>query len=198
MNKSKLSVFKKIPTVTTPRLVMRKMLPSDDEDMFEYAKNPAVTRYLLWEEHVSRKFTHSYLKFIQSQYAAGNFYDWALTLAESGKMIGTCGFSSFDTDNNAAEVGYVLSPDHWRKGIATEALLRVMRFGFEELELHRIYARIMDGNTASEAVARKCGMKHEATFRKALLVKGEYRTIKIYAVLREEFQKLSFSFETES
>ncbi len=189
MNKSKLSVFKKIPTVTTDRLVMRKMLPSDDEDMFEYAKNPAVTRYLLWEEHVNKKFTHSYLKFIQSQYSAGNFYDWALTLAESGKMIGTCGFSSFDESNNAAEVGYVLSPDHWRKGIATEALLRVMRFGFEELGLHRIYARIMEGNTASEAVARKCGMRHEATFQSSLLVKGEYRTIKIYAILREEFQR---------
>ena len=113
-------------------------------------------------------------------------------------MIGTCGFSSFDESNNAAEVGYVLSPDYWRQGIATEALFRVMRFGFEELELHRIYARIMEGNTASEAVARKCGMRHEATLCKALLVKGEYRTIKIYAVLREEFQKLSFSFETES
>lgn len=187
MNKSKLSVFKKIPTVETDRLTLRKMLPSDDEDMFEYAKNPAVTRFLLWDAHINRKFTHSYLKFIQSQYSAGNFYDWALTLTESGKMIGTCGFSSFDIDNNAAEVGYVLSPDYWGNGIAAEALSRVMRFGFEELELHRIYARIMDGNAASESVAKKCGMRHEATLESSLFVKGEYRTIKIYAILREEF-----------
>ena len=187
MNKSKLSVFKKIPTVQTERLVLRKLLPSDDADMFEYSQNPAVTKYLLWDVHINKKFTHSYLKFIQSQYSAGNFYDWAMTLAESGKMIGTCGFSSFDLDNNAAEVGYVLSPDYWNKGIAAEALQRVMRFGFEELGLHRIYARIMDGNKASERVAEKCGMRHEATLKCSLLVKGEYRTIKIYAILREEF-----------
>lgn len=189
MNKSKFYVLKKIPTITTERLILRKMLPSDDEDMFEYAKNPAVTRYLLWEPHISQKFTHSYLKFIQSQYSAGNFFDWAVTLSESGKMIGTCGFTLFDEENNAAEVGYVLNPDYWRKGIASEALARVMSFGFGVLDLHRIYVRIMDGNTASECVARKCGMRHEATLYRALLVKGEYRTIKIYAILREEFYK---------
>ncbi len=198
MNKSKLSVFKKIPAVETDRLILRKMLPSDDADMFEYAKNPAVTRFLLWDAHVSQKFTHSYLKFIQSQYASGNFYDWALELSENGKMIGTCGFSSFDIDNNTAEVGYVLSPDYWGMGIAVEALSRVMHFGFDELGLHRIYARIMDGNAASERVAEKCGMRHEATLKSSLFVKGEYRTIKIYAILREEFGKLSFSKETES
>jgi ribosomal-protein-alanine N-acetyltransferase len=187
MNKSKLSVFKKIPIIQTQRLILRKLLPSDDADMFEYSKNHAVTKYLLWDVHINKKFTHSYLKFIQSQYASGNFYDWAVTLSESGKMIGTCGFSSFDLDNNAAEVGYVLSPDHWHKGIAAEALRKVMSFGFEELSLHRIYARIMEGNEASERVAEKCGMRHEATLKSSLLVKGEYRTIKIYAILREEF-----------
>ena len=188
MNKSKLSVFKKIPTVTTPRLIMRKMLPSDSEDMFEYAKNPAVTRYLLWEEHVNKKFTHSYLKFIQSQYAAGNFYDWALTLAESGKMIGTCGFSSFDESNNAAEVGYVLSPDYWRQGIATEALFRVMRFGFEKLGLNRIEAKFIEGNSSSRRVMEKTGMTFEGYQRKAMLIKGEYKTIGICSILREEFE----------
>ncbi len=187
MNKSKLSLFKKIPTITTDRLVLRKMLPTDAEDMFEYAQNPAVTRFLLWEPHVSRKFTLSYLKFIQSQYSSGNFFDWAVTLADSGKMIGTCGFTTFDEENNTAEIGYVLNPDYWRQGIATEVLRRVMHFGFDVLGLHRIYVRIMDGNDASVAVARKCGMRHEATLWRSLLVKGEYRTIKIYAILKEEF-----------
>jgi RimJ/RimL family protein N-acetyltransferase len=45
----------------------------------------------------------------------------------------------------------------------------------------------MAGNLASEKVAKKCGMRHEATFYSSLLVKGEYRTIKIYAILRDEF-----------
>ena len=187
MNKSQLSLFKKIPTVTTERLVLRKMMPRDAEDMYEYAQDPAVTQFLLWEPHVNVKFTQSYLKFIQTQYAAAAFFDWAVTLAESGKMIGTCGFAAIDTDNDAGEIGYVINPEYWGKGYATEALTRVMSFGFGVLGLHRIYVRIMAGNAASERVARKCGMRHEATFYSSLFVKGEYRTIKYFAILREEF-----------
>ena len=168
---------------------MRKMLPADAEDMYEYAQNPIVTRFLLWEPHVNLKFTQSYLKFIQTQYAAGAFFDWALTLPESGKMIGTCGFAAIDTDNDAGEIGYVINPEYWGKGYATEALARVLSFGFGVLHMHRIYIRIMAGNIASERVARKCGMRHEATFYSSLFVKGEYRTIKYYAILREEFYK---------
>ena len=157
--------------------------------MYEYSCREDVTRYLRWSPHPSESYTYKYLTYLQSRYRAGDFYDWAVTLSESGKMIGTCGFSSFDLDNDTAEVGYVLSPDHWHKGIAAEALRKVMGFGFEELSLHRIYARIMEGNEASERVAEKCGMRHEATLKSSLLVKGEYRTIKIYAILREEFEK---------
>lgn len=187
MNKSQLSLFKKIPTITTERLVLRKMLPADAEDMYEYAQNPLVTQFLLWEPHVNVKFTQSYLKFIQTQYAAGCFFDWSLVLADSGKMIGTCGFAAIDMDNNAGEVGYVLNPEYWGKGYATEALERVLSFGFGVLRMNRIYVRIMAGNAASERVARKCGMRHEATFYSSLMVKGEYRTIKYYAILRDEF-----------
>jgi ribosomal-protein-alanine N-acetyltransferase len=187
MNKSQLSLFKKIPTVTTERLILRKMLVSDAEDMYEYAQDPAVTQFLLWEPHVNLKFTQSYLRFIQTQYAAAGFFDWALTLAENGKMIGTCGFAAIDTDNNSGEIGYVINPEYWGKGYATEALSRVLSFGFGVLGMHRMYVRIMAGNAASERVARKCGMRHEATFYSSLLVKGEYRTIKHFAILREEF-----------
>ncbi len=166
---------------------MRKMLVSDAEDMYEYAQDPAVTQFLLWEPHVNLKFTQSYLRFIQTQYAAAGFFDWALTLAENGKMIGTCGFAAIDTDNNSGEIGYVINPEYWGKGYATEALSRVLSFGFGVLGMHRMYVRIMAGNAASERVARKCGMRHEATLYSSLLVKGEFRTVKIFAILRDEF-----------
>ena len=131
MNKSQLSLFKKIPTITTERLVLRRMLPKDAEDMYEYAQEPLTTRFLLWDPHVNIKFTQSYLKFIQTQYAAASFFDWAVTLADSGKMIGTCGFASIDTDNDAGEIGYVINPDYRGMGLVPEAVRAVLKFGFE-------------------------------------------------------------------
>ena len=65
--------------------------------------------------------------------------------------------------------------------------MRVMAFGFAELRLHRICAKIMTGNAASKRVAEKCGMRHEATRIEAMRIKGAYETIDEYAILAKEF-----------
>jgi ribosomal-protein-alanine N-acetyltransferase len=146
-----------------------------------------VTRYLLWSPHTSKRITHDFLRYIRTRYGLGDFYDWAVVEKESGRMIGTCGFASIDTDNDAGEVGYVLNPEYWGKGYATEALSRMLSFGFGVLGMHRIYVRIMSGNIASERVAKKCGMRHEATHIDGMRIKGNYETIEEYAILAREF-----------
>jgi ribosomal-protein-alanine N-acetyltransferase len=168
---------------------MRKILPADCADMYDYSRRPETSRYLLWSPHANLRYTKKYISHVQNAYRNENFYDFALVDKESGRMIGTCGFTSFDLQNNSAEIGYVLHPEFWGKGLAKEAVLRLMAFGFAELRLHRLSAKIMTNNTASKRVAEKCGMRHEPTLKSSLLVKGEYRTIKIYAILREEFEK---------
>lgn len=187
MNKDKLHIFTKIPTLQTKRLVLRKMAVRDAEDMFEYASKPEVSEYLLWNPHDSLRTSKNYLAYLQTQYAQKSFYDWALIYRETGKMIGTCGFTSFDLQNNSAEIGYVLSSDFWGYGLAPEAVWRVMEFGFLELNLHRIEAKIIAGNTRSEHVAMKCGMRHEATLKNSMYIKDRYKTIEIYAILDDEY-----------
>ena len=170
-------IFSNIPTIRTERLTLRALRELDAEDMFEYAKDPAVTRHLLWSEHKNLAFTKEYLAYVESRYALGDFYDWAITLTSSGKMIGTCGFTRIDTVNNAAEIGYVLSPAYHHMGIATEAASAVMKFGFETLSLHRIEAKFMEGNNASRAVMERLGMTFEGFERDAVFVKGRYVTV---------------------
>lgn len=103
-------------------------------------------------------------------------------------MIGTCGFTRIDFPHNGGELGYVLNPDYHGKGYATEAAQRVLRFGFEVLELHRIEAKFIKGNEASLHVMEKLGMQFEGYRRDGMLVKGSYRTIGICAILREEYR----------
>lgn len=194
MTETDLSVFSHLPTLSTDRLILRKMKISDSADMFDYARQEETTRYLLWSPHASQSASRRYLIYLQGQYRAGNFYDFALVDRESGKMIGTCGFSSFTLTDNSAEIGYVLNPAYWGKGLATEAVRRILQFAFVELSLHRVTARIMEGNLASKRVAEKCGMRLEATHIKSLRVKGTYHTIHEYALLSEEYFKAqSFS-----
>ena len=180
-------IFSNSPTLSTERLVLRGMRNYDAEDMYEYASRAEVTKFLLWTEHKSLAYTKEYLKYIESRYAVGDFYDWAVTLKESGKMIGTCGFAKIDTVNNSAELGYVLSPDYHRKGIAAEAAETVIRFGFETLGLHRIEARFMEGNTPSLRVMEKLGMTFEGYEKESVFVKGSYRTVGKCALISKKF-----------
>jgi ribosomal-protein-alanine N-acetyltransferase len=180
-------IFSNIPELKTERLVLRKMLVKDADDMFEYARRADVTKYLTWSPHPSRAYTKEYLEYIATRYAAGEFYDWAVTDARTGKMIGTCGFTKFDFMSNSAEVGYVLNPVFWGHGYACEALEAVLNFGFCNLKLNRIEARYMEGNIASRRVMEKSGMKYEGMFRQSLLIHGEYRNVCVCSILNCEY-----------
>ena len=183
-------IFSNMPTLYTERLSLRVMHPIDAEDMYDYAKRPEVTKYLLWREHEDIYFTRDYLNYINRRYALGDFYDWAIIERESRRMIGTCGFTKIDVPNNSAEIGYVLNPDFHRRGFGSEAVKRVMKFGFEELGLNRIEARFMQGNEASLALMKSVGMTFEGYMRDLIFVKGSYRTVGISSILRSEYEKI--------
>ena len=188
MTKSRLlRTFQHIPTLVTPRLTLRKLSPADDRDMFEYASQPLVTQYLLWYPHEDVGQTRRYLEALQTSYKHGEFYDWALVHTDTGKMIGTCGYTSFDHEHRRAEVGYVLNPLYWGKGFAREAVLAVTEFAFRELDMNRVEAHFIEGNARSRRVMERCGMTHEGMLQQYMFIKGDYRNIGICAVTRDRF-----------
>ena len=181
------NLFKRIPDLSTERLLLRKIRLNDAPDMFEYSKDPEVTKYLLWDPHPNVEHTRNYIDYLQDRYRDGKYYDWAVILKSSGKMIGTCGFSSILPEHRSAEVGYVLNPAFRGHGIAGEALSAVLDFAFRKMALNRVEAKCVAENASSERVMQKVGMTFEGVARSALLVKGEFRNIKIYSMLRSEY-----------
>ncbi len=191
MEERELRLFTRIPIITTSRLTLRRIMPSDLDDVFEYASNPEVPRYLLWYPHPDKDYTARYLREVDRRYKKAQFYDWAVTLTDSGKMIGTCGFTSFDLPNNSAEVGYVLNSSYWGQEIACEALRAVITFGFEVLELNRIEAHFMPENNSSRRVLEKCMMQPEGVRREAMYAKGRYIDIETYAITAADYKKIT-------
>jgi len=188
-------IFRQPPVLTTERLILREFRPSDAEDMYEYACRPDVTRYVTWDPHPDVEYTRNWLEFIQGKYKEGSFYDWAvIKRSENGfrgseppKMIGSCGFTSIDLNNNIAEIGYVINPAYRGQGYAPEAAEAVMAFAFDKLEINRIEARYIIGNDPSRRVMEKLGMKFEGVHREAVLLRGSYRNIGICSILEPEF-----------
>lgn len=183
------NIFSDLPTLETKRLLLRRMRPEDAESMFSYASDPEVTRYVLWETHNSIEGSEGFIELAMEGYEQGNFGSWGVTLKETGAFVGTCGFDDcYFPEHARAEVGYVLSRECWGRGIMPEALRAVIHFGFEQLGLNRIESRCIAENMASARVMEKASMVYEGTLRERELIKGSYRDIKIYAILRADYQ----------
>ena len=179
--------FKRKITFETERLLLRKIDTNDIHDLYAYAHREETTQYLLWSPHLSEYATRYVIESIKRDYRAGTYYELAIVLRETGRMIGTCGITAFDAQNRVAEIGYVLSPDYWGKGLAKEAAAVLMNFSFCELGANRVEAKYMKGNENSRRVMEKLGMTFEGIQRQKLFVKGEYRDIGISAILSSEY-----------
>jgi ribosomal-protein-alanine N-acetyltransferase len=183
-------VFANLPELETERLLLRKMRLEDAQAMFAYASDPEVTRYVLWDTHRSVQDTESFLNFATEGYERGDFGGWGVVLKDDGVFIGTCGIDAgYSPEHARAELGYVLSREHWGKGLMPEAVRAVIRFGFGRMELNRIEARCIAENTASARVMEKAGMTYEGTLRQREYIKGAYRDMKHYAILRREYRR---------
>ena len=101
-------------------------------------------------------------------------------------MIGSTGFSSIEEGTGV--FGFVLHKHYWGFGIATEAAQAVVRFGFEQLGLHRVVAECFVEQVASARIFEKLGMRREGHFRKNALKAGIWRDTYLYAVLNEEWR----------
>lgn len=180
------AVFSQMPILETERLLLRPLRRSDEKDLFAYASDPEVSRHVLWEAHKTVRDSRMFLRAAIRQYRRGMPGTFAITLRDSGRMIGTIGFMWVNVDHRSAEVGYSLSRDYWNRGIMTEALRRVIAFGFQELGLNRIEAQHETDNPASGRVMVHAGMQYEGTLRQRLRNKGKFVDVSLYAILRSD------------
>ncbi len=98
-------------------------------------------------------------------------------------------YVGYAPEHARAELGYVLSREHWGKGLTPEAVRAVSRFGFGRMKLNRVEARCIAENTASARVMEKAEMAYEGTLRKREFIKGAYRDMKLYSILRREYSR---------
>lgn len=181
------NIFEEIPVLESGRLVLRGFSDNDIDDIFEYASIPEVTVFLPWETHRSIDDTKKFLKLSKDMFEKKDNIDFAIVLKSENKVIGGISIRKWNNENRCADIGYVLSPKYWNKGIITEAIKRIIKFGFDELNANRIEAHCDENNIGSYRAMEKAGMKYEGTLRQKVLMKGNYVNMKYYSILREEY-----------
>ena len=138
--------------ITTERLVIRKLGIGDAEDIYAVSRNPAVSRYVLWETHRSIADSRSMIRGVLRSYRAQEPAALGIVLRETGHVVGTIGFLWIDREHNAAEIGYSLTEELWNRGLMTEALRAMLCSVRADLPFYRKAAKIRGTNGFAESV----------------------------------------------
>lgn len=178
-----------LPRLETERLILRKLTADDAGDIFVYASDPEVTRYLVWNSHRTIADSQAFINAAMARYEAGIVAPWGIELKRGKIIIGTCDYISRSVQHARAEIGYALSPKYWGQGLMTEAVRRIIAFGFDVKGFNRIQAVCEVPNIASARVLEKVGMRFEGTLRQYLTQRKAPRDVNMYAVLREDWGK---------
>ncbi|TNJ66448.1 GNAT family N-acetyltransferase [Paenibacillus hemerocallicola] len=168
----------------TERLIIRDFIDTDCQSVHAYASNSLVTKYMIWgpnTEEQTRAFIQRSIE-MQNQLPRVDF-ELAVTLRAGGGLIGGVGIHVSDLQG---EIGYCLNPDYWGRGYASEAAMEMIRFGFRELGLHRIYATCRPENDGSSGVMKKIGMTYEGRLREHMFHKGKWHDSLQYSILEHE------------
>ncbi len=173
-------------TLQTKRLMLRPLKMSDAHDLYAYARDPEVSRHVLWTAHRSISDSRRFLREGIRQYRRGFPGTFAIVLNETGHMIGTIGYMWINPEYRSCEVGYSLSRDYWNHGIMTEALCAVIGYSFKSLGLNRIECQHETDNPASGKVMLKAGMRFEGIMRQRIRNKGKFSDVAVYAVLQSD------------
>ncbi|MFD2555495.1 GNAT family N-acetyltransferase [Sphingobacterium tabacisoli] len=182
--------FDKFPLLSTERLQLRQIQPSDAEALYSYFSKDEVTEFFDLPTFQDIKEAHDLVKIWEDRYVRKDTIRWAICLKEEPeKLIGTCGFHNFATEHSRAEIGYELHPRFWQKGMMTEAIQCILDYGFSQFKLNRIEAFIDPANIASRRLLEKVGLSSEGTLRDYFFEKGRFVDGEIFAVLQREYKK---------
>jgi len=176
-------VFENFPELNSARLLLRDVKISDAESMLKLRSNDQVMIHMDSDYHNSIEDALKFIKLINDSYNNKQGINWIVELNETGEMIGYVCFHRLDRTNCRAEIGYALHPDYWRKGYTAEAIRKVVKFGFGEMDLHGIDANVNPKNEASKSLLKKLGFKKEAYFRENYLRNGKFLDSEIYCLL---------------
>lgn len=154
--------------IETERRIIREILDTDLEGMYELDSDPDVHRYLGNRPFTRREQAMETIQFIRRQYADHGIGRWAVVYKPTNEFIGWTGLKMVTTEINGHvnfyDLGYRFIKRFWGRGIATETAILSLQYAFDQLQASEVYAMADCQNTGSNKVLQKAGLEFIETF----------------------------------
>ena len=167
-------------------IYLRPLAEADLDRCLRWINDPEILFTLGRRFPMSRTLEREWLA---SRYKSENELSLALVLKDGDRHIGNCGFNEIDRGNRRAVFGILIGEsERWGCGYAPEAARLLLRFGFAELNLHRISLEVYSHNMRARRAYEKAGFVHEGTMRESYFRNGRYHDTLIMGILKSEWK----------
>jgi ribosomal-protein-alanine N-acetyltransferase len=177
----------RLPTLTSERVELRWLLPSDVGALYQVFSDAEVMRYWCRLPFEHEGEARELLGAIERAFTAQSLFQWGIARRDDGRVIGTCTLSQVDAPNLRAELGYALGRAHWGQRLMGEALDLLLAFAFDELGLRRLEADVDPRNERSIRSLERLGFRREGYLRERWFVGGEVQDAVFYGLLRSDY-----------
>lgn len=177
------------PILKTERLVLRQLVEADGPRVRELAGDAEIARNTLEIPHpYPEGAAEAWIAAHPELWRQGSEAVFAVTLRDSGLLVGCVGLSSMSSRHRRADIGWWVGRAYWNRGYCTEAARALLDFAFGPLDLNRVYSSHYARNPASGRVMQKLGMTREGCQRRHVERWGEFHDLVLYGILREEWK----------
>jgi ribosomal-protein-alanine N-acetyltransferase len=181
------AVFRTFPVLETDRLTLRAFTLEDTASFFEIRSSHKVMKFMDSFPHQTHNESRKMIVQMLDSFVENAGINWAIELVETRRMIGYIGLWRIIYENVRAELGYSLHPDFWGNGYMKEAIGEVLRFGFNEMNVHSIEDSVNPNNISSINLLKKMGFVKEAHFRQNYYFNGDFVDSYIYCMVESDF-----------
>jgi ribosomal-protein-alanine N-acetyltransferase len=178
--------FNPFPTIETERLLLRKILMSDVEELFLIRSRIETMKYIGKPLAITISEVEELIQKMNDNLENNLGIAWGISFKNESKIIGSVGYHRIEKEHYRAEIGYQLLPDYWNKGIMNEAVKAIIDYAFNNMKLHSIEAKIDPNNKASAQLLKKNNFISEAHFKENYFFNGEFIDTEIFSLLNKK------------
>ncbi len=171
----------------TSRLILQYYQQRDAARIAQLANNKELAQVLGFPSPYEFKHAQEWIQMQPDLINRGIEYPLTIWTKDHPELIGTITIR-IDRKNHKGEIGYWLGREYWSKGYATEAVKEIMKFGFNEIMLNKVWASTLAKNIGSINVLLKVGMKKEGTLKQNRLLMGIYEDVDVFGLVRDEYE----------
>lgn len=175
------------PQIETKRLRLRGLTLADAPAVQQLAGQREISHTMISVPHpYPLEQVQAWIASHEAELRSGHAVHWGLQLRSTSQLIGAIELRAIDPEHAQAELSFWVGVVWWRHGYASEAAQAVVRFGFENLQLNRIYAHHMVRNPASGRVLQRLGMRQEGLLRQRVRKWDLFEDVLLWAILRQD------------